>query len=220
MASVSDVVIIVDILSFSTSVDIVTGRGSIVYPYKWKDGSAVKFSESVNGILAADKRSFNRFSLSPSSLLNIPEDIRFVLPSPNGATLSLSTGNTFTLCGCIRNAKAVAEFAMTKGEKITVIPAGEKWPDESLRPAVEDLIGAGAIINYLKGILSPESESALSVFRNSIEDLRNVIMNCSSGKELIEKGFENDVELACKLNESNCVPGLVDGVYVNLSVDQ
>ncbi len=217
-APVSDVVIIVDVLSFSTCVDIVTGNKSSVYPYRWKNKIAIEFTKSIDGILAAEKRSSDKFSLSPSSLTSIPGNVRFVLPSPNGATLSLSTGKTFTLCGCIRNARAVAEYAVTLGESIAIIPAGEKWPDDSLRPAIEDLIGAGAIINYLKGLLSPESRVALAVFQNSVGDLKNQIINSTSGKELAAKGFEKDVELACELNVSDCVPGLVDKVYVNLNI--
>ena len=35
LASISDVVIIVDILSFSTSVEIATNNGAIIFPYQW-----------------------------------------------------------------------------------------------------------------------------------------------------------------------------------------
>ncbi len=220
LAPISDIIIIVDVLSFSTCVDIVTGNGSTVYPYGWKNKSANEFSNSIDGILAAGNRSSSEFSLSPSSLINIPENIRLVLPSPNGSALSLSTGNTLTICGCIRNAKCVAEYAMTKGKKIAVIPAGEKWIDGSLRFAVEDLIGAGAIINYLKGSLSPESKAALALFNNSSGDIKNEIKNCISGKELSAKGFETDIDLACKLNESSSVPVLVDMAYINISCNE
>ncbi|MDQ3020888.1 MAG: 2-phosphosulfolactate phosphatase [Bacteroidota bacterium] len=219
LASISDVVIIVDVLSFSTSIDIATNNGAIVFPYYWKNESVVEYSKSVNAILAdSNRKSPGNFSLSPSSLINISSHTRLVLPSPNGSELSLSTGNTITLCGCLRNAKSVSEYAMKAGNKIAVIPAGEKWKDNSLRPAFEDLVGAGAIISYLKGNLSPESKSALSIFLNSKENLFDEIKQCSSGKELIARGFECDVDLACELNKSSCVPVIVDRSFINLSI--
>src|SRR5215831_20674284 len=156
--------IIVDILSFSTSVDIATGNGAFIYPYAWKDESAFEFARSVHAELADHQRGTKGYSLSPTSLLNIPAHTKLVLPSPNGAALSLASPGVTTLCGCLRNALAVARYARLIGNKIAVIPAGEQWGDGKLRPCFEDLVGAGAIISYLPGSLSPESKSALGAF--------------------------------------------------------
>ncbi|MEO1146213.1 MAG: hypothetical protein AAFY26_11535 [Cyanobacteria bacterium J06638_22] len=89
----------------------------------------------------ATKQGTGKYSLSPASLLSIPQGTRLVLPSPNGSTLSLATGATLTIVGCLRNARAVASAARRYGSKITVIPAGERWSDRSLRPALEDWMG-------------------------------------------------------------------------------
>ncbi len=218
LAGVTDVFIIVDVLSFSTSVDIATSGGALIYPYQWKDESAAVYADSIGAYLAKSKRTnTNGYSLSPSSLVNVPTGTKLVLPSPNGSTLSLATGNVITLCGCIRNAEAVASYAMQMGRRVTVIAAGERWRNGTLRPAFEDLVGAGAIISYLQGSLSPESKTALSAFNQLKHNLLEEMKKCSSGKELIEMGFEKDVELASHLNISNNVPVLKDMTYVGLT---
>jgi 2-phosphosulfolactate phosphatase len=208
LAPISDVVIIVDVLSFSTCVDIATSRGAIVFPYQWRDESARAFASSVDAELAT-KRGNGRYSLSPASLSSIPQGTRLVLPSPNGSSLSLATGKTPTIAGCLRNAKAVAAAAMSYGPKIAVIPAGERWSDGSLRPGIEDWIGAGAILSYLQGNLSPEAQLAVTAYQSRHQDLERLIKQCGSGQELTEQGFEQDVDLALWLNVSDCVPTLV-----------
>ncbi len=213
LAPISDVVIIVDVLSFSTCVDVAIGMGASVYPYRWKDGTAQHYANEIGAALAGNRgQSESGFSLSPASFLDKVLPPKLVLPSPNGSTLSLATGNIKTLCGCLRNAKAVAHYAMQLGNKIAVIPAGEQWPDDSLRPAFEDLMGAGAIISFMQGSLSPESKSALDVFKQNA-DIYVQLKNCSSGKELIAKGFERDVTIAAEFNVSQNVPLLTDGAY-------
>lgn len=216
LAPISDVIIIVDILSFSTSVEIATNRGAIIFPYQWRDSSASDYARQVKAELASrERRPSSGYSLAPSSLVNIPAGTKLVLPSPNGATLSLHTNSKPTIAGCLRNAKAVAYFAQSYGNNIAVIPAGEKWSDGSLRPAIEDLIGAGAILSYLKGSLSPEAETAVTVFYRWQNELLSVLKKSISGQELINQGFFQDVELASVLNNSNCVPLLTNKAYIN-----
>lgn len=214
LAPISDVVVIVDILSFSTCIDIANSRGAIVFPHQWKDESAKLFAQSVDADVA-EKRGSSRYSLSPASLLSIEPGTRLVLPSPNGSSLSLATGGTPTLTGCLRNCRAIALAAMNYGQRIALIPAGEKWHDGSLRPSFEDLIGAGAIISYLEGKLSPEAQLAVEAYRGIRQSLKHLIKQCGSGQELLERGFEQDVDLATEMNISDYVPTLVNGAYVN-----
>jgi 2-phosphosulfolactate phosphatase len=201
------------VLSFSTCVEIATSRGAIVFPYLWNHDTAEAFAKSVDAELAGKRGSHSLYSLSPASLSHMPKGIRLVLPSPNGSTLSLSTGEIPTLAGCLRNSRAVALAAMSYGQKIAVIPAGEKWQDGSLRPCLEDWVGAGTIISQLQGHWSPEAEMAVSAYRQAAPNLRCLLEQCGSGQELIGKGFVADVELAAELNVSDTVPTLCDRAY-------
>jgi 2-phosphosulfolactate phosphatase len=136
-----------------------------------------------------------------------------VLPSPNGSTLSLAAGDSQTMAGCLRNAGAVASKANELGKQISVIAAGERWRDGLLRPGLEDLLGAGAIIATLNGRLSPEAQLALAAFESAQSTLLDKLFGCSSGKELVGRGFEADVHLAAQLNISKAAPHLIDGAY-------
>jgi 2-phosphosulfolactate phosphatase len=200
LAPGSDVVIIVDVLSFSTAVDIAVARGATVEP-------SADPSRSV--------RTLDRYSLSPASLLEIPEGYHLVLPSPNGATLSLLAGGpAFT--ACLRNATAVAHAARACGSTFAVIPAGERWPDGSLRPAIEDWIGAGAVLAALDGRASPEASLAIAAFERARRSLDQLLLECGSGRELVERGFGVDVQLAAEMDRSRAAPMLKDSkVYRN-----
>lgn len=104
--------------------------------------------------------------------------------------------------------------AQKYGSKIAVIPADEKWDNGTLRFALEDSIGAGAILSYLSGSLSPESKASVGVFNSFKNDLLGTLKKCSSGKELIARVFESDVELVAAINVSDCVPVFTENAYV------
>ena len=214
LAPISDAVILVDVLSFSTCVSIATSRGAILFPYRFRDDSRLAFAQSVNAELAGP-RGTNAYSLSPASWLKIAAGTRVVLPSPNGATLTLATGRTPTFAGCLRNSRAVAEMAMRCGQRIAVIPAGERWAEDgSLRVAVEDMVGAGAIISHLTGSLSPEAQMAVGVYQQARGTLLEVLAQCGSGTELRARGCEDDVALAAQVDVEDYAPRLQDGAYV------
>jgi 2-phosphosulfolactate phosphatase len=214
LAQVSDVVVIVDVLSFTTCVDIVVGNGGFILPYRGPAESLAEYARANGALYAGHKRGGEgTYSLSPASLMTIPRGTRLVLPSPNGSTLSLAGEGVSTLAGCLRNAGATAAKASQLGKQISVIAAGERWPDGSLRPSLEDLLGAGAILLGLDGRFSPEAEMATAVFQNVQSNLLDTLLRCGSGKELVGRGFEADVHLAAQLNVSRVAPVLLDGVY-------
>jgi 2-phosphosulfolactate phosphatase len=221
LAPGTDVLVIVDVLSFSTAVEVAVARGAAVLPFPSRDQAAAgAFAQSESATLAVPRQLVSQtqpYSLSPASLQHLPPSTRLVLPSPNGSALSriaAEHGRT-VLAGCLRNASAVAAAARHAGSTIGVIAAGERWPDGSLRPALEDLVGAGAILTALDASArSPEAEVAAAAFRHAQRDVRHYLEHCVSGRELIELGFTDDVRLAAALDVSRVVPGLRAGAFV------
>jgi 2-phosphosulfolactate phosphatase len=153
--------------------------------------------------------------LRPSSLITLAAGTTLALPSPNGATLcrTAAAAGADVIAGCLRNAAAVAAAVDVVDGPIGLLAGGERWPDGSLRVAVEDALGAGAIAAHLTG-RSPEAELAAAQFV-AVTDLHDVLTRCSSGQELVADGFAADVELAATLDVSTAVPRLRAGVLTN-----
>lgn len=210
------VLVIVDILSFSTAVDIATSRGAAILPFPYGDTVAAETAaDEAGAVLAAPRNAGGQLSLSPHSLTTITSGTRLMLPSPNGSRLSLAGGTAKVLAGCLRNAAAVARHAhmLAEGGDIAIIPAGERWPDGSLRPAVEDLLGAGAIIAALNLSTSAEARVARDAYRAAGPDLADIIRDSRSGRELAGWGYADDVDLAVEVDVSATAPVLCDGAY-------
>lgn len=212
-----DVLIVVDVLSFSTSVEVAVARGATILPYPWRDETAAAYAAERNAVLASRRRwERDALSLAPSSLIAAPPGLRLVLPSPNGSEIAFRARDRGcrVVAGCLRNVRAVAHWACERGRRVAVVCAGERWSDGSLRPALEDLLGTGAVVAHLSGTLSPEARAARAAFRDATDDLLNRLVQCSSGRELCEHGFAADVEIAAQLDVSDCVPILVDDAFV------
>lgn len=202
----ADVTIVVDVFSFTTCVDVAVSRGAAILPYLWNDASAAEFARAQRAELAGRRRQA-RYSLAPESYLEAPDGLRCVLPSPNGAQVALAAAGVvpILLAGSLRNARAVAEAARRYGNSFNVIPAGERWHDGSLRPALEDWLGAGAILRWLPHSRSPEAESAVTLFERHRETLVATLDQCGSGRELDGRGHDKDKLIAGQLDVSSSV---------------
>jgi 2-phosphosulfolactate phosphatase len=213
----SDAIVLVDVLSFGTCVDVAAARGAFVLPYPRSDESAERYARDRQALLAAGERlAAGAYSLSPQSLLAIPAGTRLVLPSPNGSALSLrAAGPAAVLSACLRNSEAVARTAGGVGRSVAVVACGERWQGGGLRPCLEDLIGAGAVIRSLPGARSPEARSAVAAYEGARADLPAVLRGCASGRQLIERGFACDVEIAAEWDVSGAVPRLVGDAFVD-----
>lgn len=217
LAERSDVVVVVDVLSFSTALTVAVERGARVWPHTGGE-PARQLAREIDAVLAGNRSSHEGLTLSPASLLAVDSDTRLVLPSPNGSSIAFAAinGEVPVVAGCLRNAAAVSRY-VDGFDRIAIVPAGERWPDGSLRPAYEDLVGAGAVIERLVGRnpaieMTPEAEVAALAFRF----LRPLEL-CPSGIELVERGYAEDVRIASEVDASDVVPMLAEGRFVAAS---
>jgi 2-phosphosulfolactate phosphatase len=227
---------IVDVLSFTTAVSVATGRGIAVVPYAFGSGGAAELAVSLGAELALPRGETSPerpWSLSPSSLLSAPHTPRLVLPSPNGSAIAAwveaerrrrdpaGEDDVVVLAACLRNATATAQWLLARGygteeRPVWLVGAGERWADGSLRPAIEDHLGAGALADGLQRggcRLSPEAQVAVSTFTGTA-DLPAVIAGSASGRELASKGFPDDAAVAAELDadrQASCTEG---GMFV------
>ncbi len=173
----SDIVVVVDVLRFSTTVTDAVARG---------EAPGADDAASVNGA-----------------------------PIARAAAAS----GALVLMGCLRNASAVARAVLAEQVRrgartsVAVIAAGEAG-----RFAVEDQLGAGAVVDALASLglehSSPEAAVACEAFRGLRGAVRHLLTATGSGQELIERGLRDDVLHASAIDAVDAVPVLRDGRFV------
>jgi len=224
LARACEVVVIIDVLSFTTALDVALGRGATVLPYRFADDRQAAYATAASALLAVGRRATDDdhpYSLSPATLQALPAGSRLVLPSPNSSALAFGAaeaGARVVLAACLRNAAAVAAAARAAGGAVGVVPAGERWHGNTgpLRPALEDLLGAGALLTALApSAPSPEARAAMAAFSEAAPDLGRRLEECASGRELIEAGFPEDIRLSAELDISPVAPRLDCQAFVD-----
>lgn len=150
--------------------------------------------------------------------------------SPGGAAVATRAATLppapTVLLGSLRNAGAVAGALLAEQHRrasrttIAVIAAGEPVSggvDAPLRFSVEDLLGAGAVIDALGALgldhTSPEAAAACEAFRGLRGATRHLLTASGSGQELIERGARDEVLAAAEEDASASVPVLRGGAF-------
>jgi 2-phosphosulfolactate phosphatase len=185
VAADADVIVIVDVLSFCTTVDVAVAGGASV------ELAAVEGESGRTGA-----------------------------PGSDGARVAAALADHAgtVIAGSLRNATAVARWILAHQDEsgnrlaIAIIAAGEQREDGSTRFAVEDLLGAGAIIDGLAAVgldaCSPEAAAAAASFAGLKRATKHLITASSSGRELAERGFADDIRLAVQTDVSTTIPVL------------
>jgi len=186
----SDVVVVVDVLRFSTTVT-----------------ASVAVGESV--ALDAEARAVSR----------------------NGAVVAARAAaldpQPVVLLGALTNASAVADAVLDEQTRradrtsIAVIACGELSGDAAapdLRFAVEDLLGAGAVVDALGELgidhTSPEAAAAAEAYRGLRGAVRHLLTASGSGQELLDRDARAEVLAAATPESQASVPVLRAGVFV------
>ncbi len=209
------VIVIVDVLSFTTTVGVAADRDAYVVPAP-DQTTARRIAAESGAELAGPRRTTaaGGFSLSPAGMTKIPANTTVVLASPNGATLSAAAAErTVVVAAALRNATAAAA-AVAAAERVVVVASGERYPDGTIRFALEDWLGAGAVAAALGNhTLTPEAGAAAAAFARYRDRLHEVLNRIESGRELVEAGYPDDVAIAAQLDVSDRVPRLHNGRY-------
>ncbi|MCW3492407.1 2-phosphosulfolactate phosphatase [Microbacterium sp. SSM24] len=158
----------------------------------------------------------------------VPLDAAAHAVSINGAAVA-AAATGLVLLGGLRNAAAVARAILAEQEhrgartSIAVIACGEltsRDPAAPLRFAVEDLLGAGAVIDALAGLgidhSSPEAAVAGEGFRALRGAAKHLLTASGSGRELDAAGRRDEVLAAAAVDAASVVPVLRDGTFVAL----
>jgi 2-phosphosulfolactate phosphatase len=205
-----DLLVVVDILRFSTAMTVAASRNITVTPTFWSEDIATQEAKKY---------------LSPALMQTVPEGTHLTVPSPNGATCCrYGKDAAGVYIGSFLNVQAIAravdaKLKATEAKSVTILACGERWhegsngDDGALRFALEDYLGAGAIIAHLPGYASsPECKAARAAFVGARKQLFARLSECGSGVELTEKWYEDDIRIAAHLNSLDVVPVLKDGV--------
>ena len=223
-------VVVVDVLRFTSAVSVAVGRKGVVLPYAWGTGDAARAYAADNDAELAGMREHGGWSLSPTALARLPAGTRLVLPSPNGSALAFGAQDDApgaqVLAGCLRNASAVAAVAGAVAGPVAVVAAGERWRTNRgpLRPSVEDLLGAGAVLRALVDVaarpvdsMAPEARAAVAAFDAARHDVGGWLRGSASGRELIAIDFGDDVDAAALLDAEQVAPVLEGRAFAGVA---
>ncbi|BDR91052.1 hypothetical protein Vsou_01450 [Vulcanisaeta souniana JCM 11219] len=216
----ADAYVVVDVLRFSTTVITALGIGfKRVYATPSLD-KALALSRARDIPLAAEvegiKPPMANLDNSPFEILSIGGTYvgsgrkELVIRSTAGAllTITLAKINVNTYIGSTINASALARKLMEKGYgTINIACAGYKAKEF----AIEDLIGAGAIIHEIMKLcnditLNEEGLAAYYLYKSVSNSLKEVFSQSKSGKIVLSTGHDHDIEIASDVNSSITVP--------------
>ncbi|MEX2540462.1 MAG: 2-phosphosulfolactate phosphatase [Trueperaceae bacterium] len=207
-----DVVVVIDVLRMTTTAAALFESGLQELMVVADIGAARELA-AVRGALLVGERGgveLDGFDGGNSPLEYVGRDLKgmcAVLCSSNGSrAVEEVAGADELLLGCINNARAVAQSAVSLSQdRISLVCAGT-----GNRLSFDDVLAAGSIAREL---LKLEPEAALDdgarlalLALESSPGLGASLMSTGHGRTLAQLGFTADIEFAAALNRSCVVP--------------
>ncbi len=211
-----DVAIMVDVLRASTTITVALENFNEVIPVKNLD-TAESLAEKYDAVLAGERggASVEWFDAgnSPIQIKNFKGNT-LVLTTSNGTRIIDGMQAEKILIGSFVNAKSIAESALKLARNhIEVVMAGVDG-----RFAIEDFLGAGEIISYLKNHDLDEYAIAALMASSDKNYVDQVVKNSNSALKLADIGFVDDVEFCLKRNIYDTVPLYEKGKIEKLKI--
>jgi len=229
IAPEAGVIVVVDSISFTTTVELAVASGLSVTPFAGSRAEA-ETAELGDAVLAGRRGeagiTLSPTRITPDAVAAIAPATRVVMPSFNGSRVSALAAEygVPVIAAGLRNRSAVAAWILRYQEqhgdrvRVAIIASGEVREDDSVRFAVEDQLAAGAIVDALAEVgidySSPEAAAACAAFTGLRRAVGHLYTASVTAQQLIEAGQGDDVRLAAQADASTTVPVLVDGAFV------
>jgi 2-phosphosulfolactate phosphatase len=145
---------------------------------------------------------------SPGDFNDHQEGKTLLMCTTNGTKAILAArGADQVFTGAIVNAQAVARKLREVAKNVTLLCAGTNG-----EVAMEDAIGAGAVISFLEGAaLSEGARKARQSFLAARDDLPRLLRATAGGRNIIRAQLERDIDFAARLNSFSVVGEVMDG---------
>jgi 2-phosphosulfolactate phosphatase len=151
---------------------------------------------------------------SPGAFDRSLKDRTLFMSTTNGTRAILAAGDAaLLLTGALVNASAVAKAVVESGLDLTLLCAGTNG-----QVAMEDVLGAGAVLAAVKRLTSVREEGDLPMMAHRLfevekNDLHGALRRTRGGQNVIAAGLESDIDFAASVDRFKVV-GKVDGETV------
>jgi 2-phosphosulfolactate phosphatase len=210
--------VLVDVFrSSSTIITALTNGATAVIPFtNIRKAIKVHNANKHKTVLAGERNGMTpssfHYNISPSDMTKENIGGKTVLYSSTNLTRILGRlrKRSVVVIGGIINAEAVADFLMGLDRDTAIVACGTREG-----PAIEDLVGAGAIASAMKDVdLSDEALAAVGLYKSA--SWQHLTRKGRTAKRLMSLEFERDVEFCLSPNVSSVVPGLIGNNIINL----
>lgn len=209
------IVVVIDILRASSTITTIIDHGAEALIPVVDEANALKYKNKdylIGGERNGETISGFDFGNSPFHYKkNLVKDKTIVLTTTNGTRcVEMSSNASDVIIGSFLNLSAVANYLKNKNKDIVLFCAG--WKN---KVNLEDSLFAGALAKKLTNAhLDDSTLLCMDAFEVSGKDLFKTLQKSNHFQRLEKKGVIKDIEYCCKLDTTNIVPILKDGLIV------